>query len=491
MRKQWRSGRIVEALLLVIATLLTFQGFIMVAIAGQIRQEGSPWVALPGALLPPLVFAIVFFTLHFLLRLQRVEVDQIMLPVIAFLVAIGLVMIWRLRGAEGVWQQILRGLLPGCLLAGFLIVKPGNVEWLRRWAVPISLAGLMLPFATALFGVVDETGSRLSLKLGFLPPIQTSELIKVALIVFLAWYAEREGRTAQGRATPWLGWLRLPAIRYLIPGALFVLMASLALVQMSDYGAVLILSFIFVGMLYAGFETRIFAAITVLGLALALLVGFVLANTWDVPTVIRYRFLAFSDPWSQETIVLDGISAGVTIAQGPGYQIQQAVYAVIAGGLTGRGLGFGSPDYVPLAHSDFIFVAILEELGAVIGFAVLILFAVVLLRILRVAVLLPSGQVFERLLLTGISIHLFTQVFVMAGGALNLFPMTGVTVPFLSQGGVALIVNLAEVGLPWPGTQAGSLATMTIEKRFWNIGNLFVLALVLVSLRVVYWQLVR
>lgn len=447
MKRKWRSARVVETLLVTIATLVAFLGFVTVAVGGQIRQGQSPWIALPGALLPPAVFAVAFFALHFLLRLRRAEVDQVILPVTALLVSLGLVMIWRLRGAEGVWQQILRGLLPGCLAAGFFIVKPDWIEKLRRWAMPISLAGLALPIATALFGVVDETGTRLALKLGPLPPIQTSELIKVALIIFLAWFVEREGRTAEGRAAPWLGWLRLPGIRYVIPGVLFVSMASLALVQMSDYGAVLILGLIFVGMLYAGFETRIFAAITIIGLALALLAGSVLSFTWEIPTIIRYRFLAFLDPWSQEMVTLGGQPIGMTISEGPGYQIQQAVYATIAGGLTGRGLGFGSPEYVPLAHSDFIFIAIMEELGAVIGFAVLFLFAVLLLRILRVAVLLPAGQVFERLLLTGIAIHLFLQVFVMAGGALNLFPMTGVTIPFLSQGGVALFVNLAEIGI--------------------------------------------
>jgi rod shape determining protein RodA len=107
-----------------------------------------------------------------------------------------------------------------------------------------------------------------------------------------------------------------------------------------------------------------------------------------------------------------------------------------------------------LAHSDFILAAIIEELGAVIGVAVLFLFAVLLLRIVRIAILLPPSQIFERLLLIGIGVHLFTQVFVMAGGTLNLLPVTGVTIPFISLGGVALLVNLAEIGL-----------TLTIARR--------------------------
>jgi cell division protein FtsW (lipid II flippase) len=228
----------------------------------------------------------------------------------------------------------------------------------------IGLIGLLLPIATFLFGVVDETGARLALKLGPLPAMQTSELIKISMIIFLAWHVEEQGRAAEGRARPFLGWMRIPALQYFIPGVLFVAVATLALVQMSDYGAVMILGSIFIAMLYAGFETRIFMAVSTIGLAMAAFAGWILSLTWKVPAVIQYRFLTFMDPWSTDMIVVNGVSTGITIAEGPGYQIQQAIYAVIAGGITGRGLGFGSPDYIPLAHSDFIFAAILEEFGA-------------------------------------------------------------------------------------------------------------------------------
>jgi cell division protein FtsW (lipid II flippase) len=217
---------------------------------------------------------------------------------------------------------------------------------------------------------------------------------------------------------------------------------------MSDFGAVLILAGIFVGMLYAGFETRLFATVALIGLGLALAAALVLALVgWKVPAVIQLRFIAFLNPWSTAPLVINGQPMGITISQGAGYQIQQALYAIIAGGLGGTGLGFGSPEYIPLAHSDFILAAILEEMGAVVGFAVLALFAILLLRLLRLAALLPREQTFERLLLTGIALHLFIQTLIMAGGTVNLLPVTGVTVPFLSQGGMALAINLAEIGI--------------------------------------------
>jgi cell division protein FtsW (lipid II flippase) len=441
------APRRTEALLLAAAAWAAVLGFELTALGSALHQN----LPLLGSAVPALVFSLVFALffggLHVLLRWRRTETEQVLLPIVALLAAIGLVMIWRLRGEAGVSQQLVRGLAPGAGLMALFIVRPKAVEGIRRWAYPLSAIGLGLSLATGLFGMVDETGARLALKLGPLPAFQTSEILKVALIVFLASFIAQEGEKAEGTARPLAGWLRLPAVRYFVPGLLFVAMGTLALVQMSDFGAVVILGVIYIGMLYAGFETRTFATVTAIGLGLAVIVGLGLWLVWDVPTVIEIRFIAFLDPWSQAELVVDGVPAGITIAQGPGYQVQQAIYAIIAGGLSGTGLGFGTPEYVPLAHSDFIFAAVLEEMGAVVGVAVLALFAILLIRLLRLAARLTRAQTFERLLLTGIAIHLFTQMVVMVGGTINLLPVTGITIPFLSLGGVALAINLAEVGI--------------------------------------------
>ena len=440
------SPRYTEALLLALIWVIASLGFWMVTAAQHVQQEQSLLPDAALALLPPLVLVAALFSVHLALSLRGVQMEQVLLPIAGLLVAIGLVMIYRLQGFSGAWQQLTRGLLPGVLMMHVLIAWPRLLERLRQWALLISLLGLLLPFATALFGEVDESGARLALKLGPLPAIQTSEIIKLALVIFLAWFIEREGLKAEGRARPILGWLRLPGLQYFVPGGLFTAFATLSLVAMADFGAVLILGCLFVAILYAGFETRIFATVALIGVVLALVAGLALALTWDLPTVIRYRFMAYQDPWSSAMIMIDGQPAGITVSEGPGYQIQQAIYAVIAGGLAGTGLGFGSPEYVPLAHSDFIYAAIVEEMGAAIGICVLILFTILLLRILRAALILPDGQVFERLLLIGVGVHLFTQVFIMVGGTLNLIPTTGITIPFMSLGGTAVMVNLTEIG---------------------------------------------
>jgi cell division protein FtsW len=438
--------RPLETLLLTIVLLLGGLGFAMVSAALQLRQGQDPLPGLPAALLPPAVLAVSFLFLHLLLQWRGTEIEQIILPIVGLFVVVGLTMIWRLRGSEAVWQQLTRGVIPGISLMALLIARPRLVERVRRdWVIMISFTGLGLLIATAFFGVVDEAGARLSLKLGPLPAVQTSELIKLALIIFLAWYIEREVEEAEGRARS-LIWLRLPALRYFIPGVLYVSLATLALVMMSDLGAILILGCLFIAMLYAGFEIRIFLTVAAIGLGLSLLVGLFLAVTWEAPPVIEQRVAAFINPWSNEPLIVDGQPTDITISEGPGYQIQQSIYALIAGGLSGTGLGFGLPNNIPLAHSDFIFAAILEELGSMIGLALLGFYIILLLRILRTAIMLPPAQMFERLLLVGISIHFFIQIFIMIGGVLNLLPLTGVTLPFLSQGGVAMLVNLTEIG---------------------------------------------
>ncbi len=446
-------NRSTEAILLIFVFLAGLLGFGLLAVGLQVAQRQNPWAGLPSAALPPLVIGATIFRLHALLRQRRTNAEQLILPVVALLLTIGLLMIWRLRGPAGVWQQILRGLLPGTALVASFILKPNLLERTRRWALPITAMGVLLPILTALFGEVDETGARLALKLGPLPAVQPTEIIKLTLIIFLAWYIDRQGRRVEGRARPFLGWLRLPGLHNFLPGILVVSLATLALVEMSDFGAVLVLVLIFIGMLFTGFETRIFLTVAMISVCLAAVAALVLSFAWDVPAVIRLHFLAYQDPWSKEVIVLDGQPTGMTISEGPGYQIQQSINSIVAGGLIGTRLGFGKPEYVPLAHSDFIFAAIVEELGAVIGLAVLFLFIILMLRFTRVALLLPGGQVFERVLLMGICIHFFTQVFIMVGGTLNLLPLTGITIPFLSQGGMALIINLIEIGMALSAAQ--------------------------------------
>src|SRR6266849_4542529 len=152
------AARQTEALLLVAVFIAAWLGFLLTSLGAVIRYGQPLFATVLPALVPPILLALLFGGLHIVLRSRQAKMEQLLLPVVALLSAIGLVMIWRLRGGSGAYQQLLRGFLPGAAVIGAFILRPRWVEQIRRWTLPVSLLGLGLSLATAFFGVVDETG---------------------------------------------------------------------------------------------------------------------------------------------------------------------------------------------------------------------------------------------------------------------------------------------------------------------------------------------
>src|SRR5579872_5559840 len=116
-----------------------------------------------------------------------------------------------------------------------------------------------------------------------------------------------------------------------------------------------------------------------------------------------------------------------------------------SGGLLGKGLGAGAPYYTPLAQSDFVFTAFGEELGLAGLMALLLVYGLISERGMRTALLVKDP--FSKLLAGGLSFMLALQVFVIVGGVTRLIPLTGITTPFLSQGGSSLISSWIVIAL--------------------------------------------
>jgi len=131
--------------------------------------------------------------------------------------------------------------------------------------------------------------------------------------------------------------------------------------------------------------------------------------------------------------------------QDEGYQIAQGLFALGTGSLSGAGPGLGRPDLIPNASTDFIFAAVGEELGFAGTVAVLAIYALVIA--VGFGISFRSRDTFRKLLAAGLTFVLAVQVFLIVGGVLRIVPLTGITLPFMSYGGSALVGNLVLVAL--------------------------------------------
>jgi cell division protein FtsW (lipid II flippase) len=182
---------------------------------------------------------------------------------------------------------------------------------------------------------------------------------------------------------------------------------------------------LFVTMLYVATQRRSW-----------LVLGFVLFVTGAT-----FAFLAFGHVRQRVDVWLDPFGdEGDT-----SYQIAQSLYSFASGGMFGSGLGQGYPQLVPYAKSDFIMAAFGEEIGLIGVAAMLVLYGIIVERGLRTSI--ACRDIFGTLLAFGLSIVLALQVFVVIGGVTRLIPLTGLTTPFLSQGGSSLVANWIAIGL--------------------------------------------
>ena len=245
--------------------------------------------------------------------------------------------------------------------------------------------------------------------------VQPSELAKLCAIFFMAALLERRMH-------------RIDDVSYsLVPIAIAIgLLVGLILLE-PDFGTAMSLMAIAAVMVFAA------------GLNYRYLVGAFLVGFPAIYFVLmsaeyrRRRLLAFWNPWDDPL--------------GNGFQIIQSLIAVGTGGVFGRGLmeGVQKLFYLPEPHTDFIYAVISEELGLVGATAVLICFCVIAWRGLRIAVKAPDG--FGALLAVGVTTMVALQAFVNISVVLGLLPTKGLPLPFVSNGGSSLLINLIGMGV--------------------------------------------
>ena len=376
-----------------------------------------------------LVFLMAFGGIHLAIRTWASGSSPLLLSPITALAALGFIEIYRLNPERAGLQRW--WLLIGAALATVVLIllARGTTSVLRRYR-NLTLLGsvglLLLPnlpsdWAFPLRGL-EVNGSRLwvVLDVGFTQiQFQPAEFAKIGLVIFLAGYLA-DHQKALREAHRQIGPLRFPEPRQLMPLLLAWAGSLLILVWQRDLGASLLLFTGFVFLLYAATGATGYLAA---GGLLALLGGVASYLAFDH---VQRRVIGWLAPFENY--------------QDEGFQISQGLFALGTGSLSGSGPGLGRPDLIPNASTDFIFAAVGEELGFAGSVAVLALFSLVISVGLGIA--FRSRDTFRKLLAAGLILVLAVQVFLIIGGILRVVPLTGITLPFMSYGGSALVGNL-------------------------------------------------
>ncbi len=373
-------------------------------------------------------FLLTAFAGHAGLRVFTPHAAPVLYPVAMVLAATGLIATLRLAPSSAGDQAHWISLGTAAMVTAAAL---RDQVWRLRTATYTSAA--VAAALLVLTGIAGTTinGARLWFSVGG-QLVQTTELIKLLVVVFLAGFLSRHG-PALGSWSTRLGGRRYSALPVAAPLvlALSFLLGTLALLR--DLGSVaLLLALTTTGLVLATGK----AWLAAIGLGLLVVVGAAGYVTFDH---VEERVDVWLDPHADPL--------------GSGFQTLQSSYAIAAGGVTGEGWGRGSPQSIPAASTDYVFSAVAEELGLLGAAAVIALYVTLAFGGLRVA--LDARDGFQRMLAALASLLIASQAAIIIAGNLRLIPTTGITLPFVSYGGSSLVVNFVLVGLVLAISAAG------------------------------------
>ena len=305
------------------------------------------------------------------------------------------------------------------LAAGAVVYRIPMSFWFRWWwLIGGSVIGLLLlVFVPGLGRTVN--GATRWVSLGGLN-LQVSEMVKVAALIYTAAFVVRRQDFMHSFTKGFL------------PMALVMMLISFLLMRQPDLGATVVIAAEIMGTLYlGGLSMHIF--VSVAAVVVAFVVFMIMSTPWRVG-----RVLAYLDPWADEYVL------------GQAYQLSHSLIAFGRGELFGVGLG-GSVEklnYLPEAHTDFIMAVIAEETGFFGVILVLFIFYWLIRRAFEIGrQAIKLGRIYQGLIAEGIGLWFGVQVFINVGVASGALPTKGLTLPFVSFGGSALLSSIVAVAL--------------------------------------------
>jgi cell division protein FtsW (lipid II flippase) len=398
-----------------------------------------------------LSFAVLVLGAHLAIRRLAPWADPLLLPLAALLNGLGVVMIYRLQesGRHGnpgrqistmsssttmlqiVWSAV--GI--AAFIAVLIVVR--EPRKLQRYTYTLGALGLVLLAIPALLpaSMSEVNGAKVWISIGGFS-VQPGEFAKLALAVFFAGYlvAKRDVLSLAGRR--FCG-IDLPRARDLGPVLIAWGASLLILVFETDVGTSALFFGLFLVMLYVATQRTSWLLI-----GTGLFVGGAFAAS-KLFGHVGERFQIWLHPFTSANVFCGASSVHVPCV--PSYQLVEGLYGLGYGGVLGTGLGHGQPYWTPLVQSDFIITAFGEELGITGLMAILLIYGLIVQRGLRAAIAVRDP--FSKLMATGLAFVIALQVFVIVGGVTRLIPLTGITTPFLSQGGSSLVASWMLIAL--------------------------------------------
>lgn len=344
--------------------------------------------------------------------------DNYLLLVASMLFSIGVVMIFRLNPYEGTRQLFWYLIGVSMFYVTYFILKS-----FKGWEnlTLLYLAGcFFMFFITIVFGFEKYGAKNWANIKGIV--FQPSELTKILFIFFIASFETNENLLTGKKLSKYHFLiekkkpLTFMVVAYSLIGLFFV---------QKDLGSAVIFFIVYIIFMYIFDYNRYFLALNLLMAVVGSIMAYLMFSH------IRVRFDIWLDPWKS--------------VQDKGYQIVQSLFALASGGFFGTGLRLGRPDLIPVASSDFIFPAIVEEMGVFTGMGIIMLFMILVYRGFKIS--MEQNNLFFKYVALGISIMFAFQAVFMIGGVLKLIPMTGITIPFVSYGGSSMVTSFICLGI--------------------------------------------
>ena len=375
-------------------------------------------------------------------QLARGPLDLPFLMLVLMLTAIGVIMMFSASYADALYEMgdptyyfLRQGLFAIGGVGIMYVMSKINYQTLRWLSIFVLVGSIILLVMVKIPGIGSSGGgaNRWIRAIGPLPRWQPSEAAKLGVILYFSARLSKRNtekkrrfnrRTYTGRFLELLD--RIGFLELVPYGVVLAIIAGLLLLQPHLSATILILAIGASILFAAGIRLGWFVA----GGSLMAAALWVVVNATDY---MADRIAIWQDPWSD--------------IQGDGYQIVQSLYSIGSGGLLG--LGFGNSRqkflYLPELQNDYVFPIVCEELGFIGAAMILLLFALLIIRGYWLA--LHARDRFGALLIVGVTTQVAVQVFLNIGVVTNLIPPTGISLPFFSYGGTALVIQLVEMGI--------------------------------------------